>query len=288
MPIELEDALEEAYKLNPIEYRWKKHEIDAPELDDKFKWNFMREIKQPQLEIKGPSVGSLLYALNPQTSELGLKQMESELNQQLQANEMFDKRGEEALDFMEKRVQEDIANKRLQNVDAGHANSLLANYTQAIQSGDATAIAIAEDRIRKTFPNADYVLEQAKNQAGLNMKQKENANKFNATLPRGDGWKNSTERNAWIAGVDTALSNGEIDEKSRNELVREANTIKDQESERRNTYRQAFNIAGASRSVENKNIDIKNKRFNAWKSKNPTGDKDTFDKLWDAGVIKHE
>ena len=288
MPIELEDALEEAYKLNPIEYRWKKHEIDAPEVDDKFKWNFMREIKQPQLEIKGPSVGSLLYALNPQTSELGLKQMESELNQQLQANEMFDKRGEEALDFMEKRVQEDIANKRLQNVDAGHANSLLANYTQAIQSGDATAIAIAEDRIRKTFPNADYVLEQAKNQAGLNMKQKENANKFNATLPRGDGWKNSTERNAWIAGVDTALSNGEIDEKSRNELVREANTIKDQESERRNTYRQAFNIAGAGRSVENKNIDIKNKRFNAWKSKNPTGDKDTFDKLWDAGVIKHE
>ena len=288
MPIELEDALEEAYKLNPIEYRWKKHEIDAPELDDKFKWNFMREIKQPQLEIKGPSVGSLLYALNPQTSELGLKQMESELNQQLQANEMFDKRGEEALDFMEKRVQEDIANKRLQNVDAGHANSLLANYTQAIQSGDATAIAIAEDRIRKTFPNADYVLEQAKTQAGLNMKQKETANKFNATLPRGDGWKNSTERNAWIAGVDTALSNGEIDEKSRNELVREANTIKDQESERRNTYRQAFNIAGASRSVENKNIDIKNKRFNAWKSKNPTGDKDTFDKLWDAGVIKHE
>lgn len=288
MPIELEDALEEAYKLNPIEYRWKKHEIDAPELDDKFKWNFMREIKQPQLEIKGPSVGSLLYALNPQTSELGLKQMESELNQQLQANEMFDKRGEEALDFMEKRVQEDIANKRLQNVDAGHANSLLANYTQAIQSGDATAIAIAEDRIRKTFPNADYVLEQAKTQAGLNMKQKENANKFSATLPRGDGWKNSTERNAWIAGVDTALSNGEIDEKSRNELVREANTIKDQESERRNTYRQAFNIAGAGRSVENKNIDIKNKRFNAWKSKNPTGDKDTFDKLWDAGVIKHE
>lgn len=253
MAIELEDALEEAYKLNPIEYRWKKYEIDAPEVDDKFKWNFMREVKQPQLEIKGPSVGSLLYALNPQTSELGLKQMESELNQQLQANEMFDKRGEEALDFMEKRVQEDIANKKLQNVDAGHANSLLANYTQAIQSGDATAIAIAEDRIRKTFPNADYVLEQAKTQAGLNMKQKENANKFNATLPRGDGWKNSTERNAWIAGIDTALSNGEIDEKSRNELVREANSIKDQESERRNTYRQAFNSAGASKSVEKSN-----------------------------------
>lgn len=250
MAIELEDALEESYKLNPIEYRWKKHEKKAPELTDDFKWNFLSEIKQPQLEIKGPSVGSLLYALNPQTSELGLKQMESELNQELKANEMFDKRGEEALDFMEKRVQEDIANKKLQNVDAGHANSLLSNYTQAIQSGDATAIAIAEDRIRNTFPNADAILEQAKSQASLNMKQKETANKFNATLPRGDGWKNSTARNSWIANIDTALSNGEIDEKSRNELVREANSIKDQESERRNTYRQAYNSAGAGKSVK--------------------------------------
>ena len=248
--IRLQDALEEIYEQNPIEYRWKKYEKEAPKMDDDFKWNFLSEIKQPQMEIKGPSVGSLLYALNPQTSELGLKQMESELNQQLQANEMFDKRGEEALDFMEKRVQEDIANKKLQNVDAGHANSLLANYTQAIQSGDATAIAIAEDRIRKTFPNADAILEQAKSQASLNMKQKENANKFNATLPRGYGWKNATERKNWIDGIDTALSNGAIDEKSRNELVREANSIKDRESERKNVYRQAYNTAGASKSVK--------------------------------------
>lgn len=249
--ISLKDPLQEIYEeVSPFEYRWKKYEKEAPKLDDDFKWNFLSEIKQPQLEIKGPSVGSLLYALNPQTSELGLKQMESELNQQLQANEMFDKRGEEALDFMEKRVQEDIANKKLQNVDAGHANSLLANYTQAIQSGDATAIAIAEDRIRKTFPNADAILEQAKSQASLNMKQKENANKFNATLPRGDGWKNSTERKNWIDGIDAALSNGAIDEKSRNELVREANSIKDRESERKNIYRQAYNTAGASKSVK--------------------------------------
>ena len=249
--ISLKDPLQEIYEeVSPFEYRWKKYEKEAPKLDDDFKWNFLSEIKQPQLEIKGPSVGSLLYALNPQTSELGLKQMESELNQQLQANEMFDKRGEEALDFMEKRVQEDIANKKLQNVDAGHANSLLANYTQAIQSGDATAIAIAEDRIRKTFPNADAILEQAKSQASLNMKQKENANKFNATLPRGDGWKKSTERKNWIDGIDAALSNGAIDEKSRNELVREANSIKDRESERKNIYRQAYNTAGASKSVK--------------------------------------
>lgn len=252
--ISLKDPLQEIYEeVSPVEYRWKKYEKEAPKMDDDFKWNFLSEIKQPQLEIKGPSVGSLLYALNPQTSELGLKQMDSELNQQLQANEMFDKRGEEALDFMEKRVQEDIAKKKLQNIDAGHANSLLANYTQAIQSGDATAIAINEDRIRKTFPNADAILEQAKSQASLNMKQKENANKFNATLPRGDGWTNSTERNAWIANIDTALADGKIDEKSRNELVREANSIKDRESERKNVYRQAYNAAGASKSVEQNN-----------------------------------
>ena len=105
--VRLQDALEEIYEQNPIEYRWKKYEKEAPKMDDDFKWNFLSEIKQPPLDIEGPSVGSLLYALNPQTSELGLKQMESELNQQLKANEMFDKRGEEALKFMENRVQED-------------------------------------------------------------------------------------------------------------------------------------------------------------------------------------
>ena len=250
MAIELEDALEEAYKLNPIEYRWKKYEVDAPEVDDKFKWNFMREIKQPQLEIKGPSVGSLLYALNPQTSELGLKQMESELNQQLQANEMFDKRGEQALDFMEKRVQEDIAKKKLQNVDAGHANSLLANYTKAIQSGDATAIAIAEDRIRKTFPNADIILEQAKSQATLNMKQKERGRELAAKMPIADGWKNIGERDAKVKEFEEAQKKGEIDLATLNDLIKQAYSIKDQEAERRNTYRQAYNTAGAGKSVK--------------------------------------
>ena len=84
--IKLQDALEEIYELNPIEYRWKKYEKEAPELTDDFKWNFLSEIKQPQHEISGPSVGSLLYALNPQTSELGLKQMENLTYDRLHTN----------------------------------------------------------------------------------------------------------------------------------------------------------------------------------------------------------
>ena len=42
--IRLQDALEEIYEQNPIEYRWKKYDKKAPELTDDFKWNFLAEL----------------------------------------------------------------------------------------------------------------------------------------------------------------------------------------------------------------------------------------------------
>lgn len=261
MAIELEDALEEAYKLNPIEYRWKKHEVDAPEVDDKFKWNFMREIKQPQLDIKGPSVGSLLYALNPQTSELGLKQMESELNQQLQANEMFDKRGEEALDFMEKRVQEDIANKKLHNVDAGHANSLIDNYIKAVQLGDDSAKAIAQDRIIKTFgTQANEILSKANEQAKLNRGQELNAGSLESLIP--SKWTNKDERDVFIKQVNADFDAGNITQADKNKLIGKANQTEDWDTLAKNTYRVANINANAqnkaNRGVKKTNANDKN------------------------------
>lgn len=268
MAIELEDALSEAYKLNPVEYRWKKPDKKAPELTDDFKWNFLAELKKPQLEISGPSVGSLLYALNPQTSELGLKQMDSELNQQLAANENFDKRGDMAMKFMEQRVAEDIADKqfadklalekqKIQNVDAGHANSLLANYTQAIQSGDATAIAIAEDRIRKTFPNADAILEDAKNKVAGGKVQEENFWRWKSNLPGQANWKNREQRDKFINDVEGAMKNGEINIKQGYELIGEANRTSDWQTIRSNAVKQAHAINTASKSVNKTNADDK-------------------------------
>lgn len=261
MAIELEDALEEAYKLNPIEYRWKKYEVDAPEVDDKFKWNFMREVKQPQFEIKGPSVGSLLYALNPQTSELGLKQMDSELNQQLQANEMFDKRGEEALDFMEKRVQEDIANKKLQNVDAGHANSLIDNYIKAVQLGDDSAKAIAQDRLIKTFgTQANEILAKANEQAKLNRGQELNAGSLESRIP--SKWTNNDEREAFIKQVNADFDDGKITQADKNKLIGKANQTEDWDTLAKNTYRVANINANAqnkaNRGVKKTNANDKN------------------------------
>lgn len=261
MAIELEDALEEAYKLNPIEYRWKKYEVDAPEVDDKFKWNFMREVKQPQFEIKGPSVGSLLYALNPQTSELGLKQMDSELNQQLQANEMFDKRGEEALDFMEKRVQEDIANKKLQNVDAGHANSLIDNYIKAVQLGDDSAKAIAQDRLIKTFgTQANEILAKANEQAKLNRGQELNAGSLESRIP--SKWTNNDEREAFIKQVNADFDAGKITQADKNKLIGKANQTEDWDTLAKNTYRVANINANAqnkaNRGVKKTNANDKN------------------------------
>ena len=170
-------------------------------MDDDFKWNFLSEIKQPQLEIEGPSVGSLLYALNPQTSELGLKQMESELNQQLKANEMFDKRGEEALKFMENRVQEDIENKKLQNVDAGHFNSLMGNLTQAYAT-NSPSLPVILDQVKRTIPNAETFIAEAQKNAETAKAQTSLFNKYDSDLPRGSMWESNGQRKAWITTME--------------------------------------------------------------------------------------
>lgn len=259
--IKLKDPLQEIYdEVSPIEYRWKKYDKEAPELNDKFKWNFMTELKQPQFEIKGPSVGSLLYALNPQTSELGLKQMESELNQQLQANEMFDKRGEEALDFMEKRVQEDIANKKLQNVDAGHANSLIDNYIKAVQLGDDSAKAIAQDRLIRAFGSqANEILAKAEEQAKLNRGQELNAGSLDSLIP--SKWANKNEREAFIRQVNADFDAGKITQSDKNKLIGKANQTEDWDTLAKNTYRVATINANAqnkaNRSVKHTNANDK-------------------------------
>lgn len=247
MAIELEDALSEAYKLNPIEYRWKKYEKEAPKMDEDFKWNFLSEIKQPQMEIKGPSVGSLLYALNPQTSELGLKQMESELNQELKANEMFDKRGEEALKFMENRVQEDIEKKKMQNVDAGHANSLIDNYIKAVQLGDDSAKAIAQDRLIRAFGSqANDILAKAEEQAKLNRGQELNAGSLDSLIP--SKWTNKNEREAFIRQVNADFDAGKITQSDKNKLIGKANQTEDWDTLAKNTYR----VANINANAQNK------------------------------------
>ena len=165
-----------------FKYRWK-DEV-APELNNDFKWRFAMDALKPKMQIEGPSVGSLLYAMNPKTSELGLKQMDSELNQQLAANANFDKRGDAAMKFMEQRVAEDIANKQFadkmaleqikaQNVDAGHLNSLMRNGIDAYANGDKVNQQLFEEQIRKTMPNAEQIINEARQTAAL--KQQQNA-----------------------------------------------------------------------------------------------------------------
>lgn len=262
-------------------------ELVSPDItDDNFKWRFAMENMRPKLDIQGPGVGSLLYAMNPSTSELGLKQMDSELNQQLAANENFDKRGDRALKFMEDRVQEDIKRKQMTNVDAGHANSLLANYSKALQDGDYRVIAMAEDQIRRTFPNADSIMEQAKEQVALGKVQDDAYLELASMLP--DKWNNNTERKSYIGKIQKAIDDGLITRKNGFELIGKANQTSDWVTINKNTTKQAHANANANRSVENKDNDIRNKAFEAWHAINKNGSRETFDRLWDRGVIKHE
>lgn len=244
-------------------------ELVSPDItDDNFKWRFAMENMRPKLDIQGPGVGSLLYAMNPATSELGLKQMDSELNQQLAANENFDKRGDRALKFMEDLVQEDIKRKQMTNVDAGHANSLLANYTQAIQSGDSTAIAIAEDRIRQTFPNADNIMKQAKEQVALGKVQDDAYFELGSMIP--DKWNNSTDRKSYIGKVQKAIDDGLITRKNGFELIGKANQTSDWRTINKNTHKQAQIGASADRNVKKTENNLIEKKYKELKAKYPT------------------
>jgi hypothetical protein len=261
-------------------------ELVSPDItDDNFKWRFAMENMRPKLDIQGPGVGSLLYAMNPATSELGLKQMDSELNQQLAANENFDKRGDRALKFMEERVQEDIARKKMGSVDAGHANSLLSNYTQALQSGDATAIAIAEDRIRQTFPNADAIMNQSKEQAALGKVQDDAYLELGSMLP--DKWNNGSERKAYIDKVQNAIDNGLVTRKNGFELIGKANQTSDWGTINKNTHKQAQIGASAGRNVKKKENDLVQQKYKELKAKYPSiSDAEAWDRALEVAGVK--
>lgn len=241
-----------------MDYRWLNS--SNPDESESFKWNFMRDMVKPQLDIQGPSVGSLLYALNPETSELGLKQMDSELNQQLAANESFDKKGQDALKFMEDRVEEDIKRKQLGNVDAGHANSMISNYITALQSENPAAIGMAEQQIRQSIPNADYVIKNAQDLA----KQKEVQNleyaKLDAQLPRGDGWTNAAQREKFK----NSLNGANLDAKQKEDLRKQANIIPNQSAAYRQTIRTAMNNNEANNTVAQANVNY----WNSWYEEN--------------------
>jgi hypothetical protein len=257
--------------MDDFKYRWK-DEV-APELTDDFKWRFAMDALKPKMQIEGPSVGSLLYAMNPKTSELGLKQMDSELNQQLAANANFDKRGDAAMKFMENRVAEDIANKQFadkmalenikaRNVDAGHVNSLMSNYVQALNTGNADAISLLENQIRQTLPNAEQILAQGKETAALSKIQDENAWKLQSRIP--DKFKNVGERNQLITDVETSIKNGDISKKTGYDIISKARQTPDWATINSNTRTQAQINAGASRGVvktEKQLIDDEYKRL---------------------------
>ena len=207
-------------------------EISAPELTDDFKWRWAMENLKPHLEITGPSVGSLLYAMNPQTSELGLKQMTNELNQQMELNERFDKRGQEAVKFMENRVKEKIAadefakkleleREKIKNVDAGHFNSLMSNLTQAYAT-NSPSLPVIIDQVKRTIPNAETFIAEAQKNAETAKAQTTLFNKYDSTLPRGTMWENNDEREAWIKTVEGDIG---LSEDLKSKLKKEANSI---------------------------------------------------------------
>ena len=245
-----------------MDYRWKLPDLVAPDMSDNFKWNFAKEMLQPQMDIEGPGVGSLLYALNPETSELGLKQMDNELNLQLKANEDFDKRGQNALKFMEDRVQEDIKRKQINNVDAGHFNSLMKTMVEALNSKDQATIEVIKDQIRRTIPNAEKFIEQAEQTSKLNDKQKSNYNKLYSEVIRGI-YANPDAKEDAVKIVEENILNGNINVDDGYKLIAEIRKSNDI-----STQAQIANINAQITNSAKKAVDKTNKeQFNAWLKK---------------------
>ena len=176
----------------------------------------------------------------------------------LRTNANFDKRGDAAMKFMEQRVAEDIANKQFadkmnmerikaQNVDAGHVNSLMSNYVQALNTGNADAITLLENQIRQTLPNAEQILAQGKETAALSKIQDENAWELQSRIP--DKFTNVSERKQLITDVETAIKNGDISKKTGYDIIAKARQTPDWATINSNTRTQAQINAGASRGV---------------------------------------
>ena len=255
-----------------MDYRWLNNV--NPDESESFKWNFMRDMVKPQMNIQGPSVGSLLYALNPETSELGLKQMDNELNLQLKANEDFDKRGQNALKFMEDRVQEDIKRKQLNNVDAGHANSTIGNLAKAYEGGNEMLIKLAEEQAKK-LPNAELIMAQAAQAAQASIKQKNNYQTLTRDMPQGDSWATVKDRNKKIQAIQEARENGLINDEQENEAIKLAYSIPSRDIQSAVAVRNAINTYNAQKAAG----DAANTDYDNWlveaKKKYP-GQNETF------------
>ena len=230
-----------------MDYRWLNN--GNPDESESFKWNFMRDMVKPQMDIQGPGVGSLLYALNPETSELGLKQMDNELNLQLKANEDFDKRGQNALKFMEDRVQEDIKRKQLNNVDAGHFNSLMKTMVEALNSKDKATIDVIKDQIRRTVPNAEKFIAQAEKTSKLNDMQKSNYNKLYSEVIRGI-YENPDAKEGAVKIVEENILNGNINSDDGYKLIAEIRKSNDISTQAQIANINAQINSGAGRGVK--------------------------------------
>ena len=250
-----------------MEFRWKPEEIAAPELNNDFKWRFASDMLKPKMQIEGPSVGSLLYAINPQTSELGLKQMDSELNQQLAANEQFEKRGDAAMKFMEQRVAEDIAAKQFadkmaleqfkaHNVDAGHFNSLMANLRDAYANNLPT-IPMLEQQARQTIPNADSFINEAKQNAAKETAQNNLAAQLAQEIPGvNEMWENPTEKNNFIKKI----KDSDLSEKIKADLTKQARSVTDKYNYRQDLIYKSGLSNSNSRALAKQNAQDFNKR----------------------------
>ena len=137
----------------------------GPVKDDEFRWNWAKANVDPSYKIQGPGIGSLLRAIHPDTQADAIQQMNNNLAADRANIETIAKQGALENDIVNKLYDEQADSIAKQNSSQHALNSVLTNYVAALKDGNAEAIPILEDQIRKLTPDADKYLAEGKQAA---------------------------------------------------------------------------------------------------------------------------
>ena len=172
----------------------------GPVKDDEFRWNWAKANVDPSYKIQGPGIGSLLRAIHPDTQADAIQQMNNNLAADRANIETIAKQGALENDIVNKLYDEQADSIAKQNSSQHALNSVLTNYVAALKDGNAEAIPILEDQIRKLTPDADKYLAEGKQAAEAGKAQEDNLFKITSSLPElylKDSDKNEAKANAY-------------------------------------------------------------------------------------------
>ena len=147
----------------------------------------------------------------------------------------------------------------------------MQNYSDAVAKGDNARIKLLEQQATELFGNnALQIINEGKMVADKAKEQNYNYDKIMESLPSTDRkFDNPEQRDAAIAVVNQAEKDGEITREQATKARTKINSIPDWTTININMSKQAHSQNRVNKSVENKNLQDKDKWIEDYKAKYP-------------------